>query len=280
VLLLDEFVEINSDTWSYEIGDGSDFNIPGWGNNELQCYTSDQRNLQILPNAEKPGDGMLQITSIPLTTPAACVNSRAANTTTRWTSGKLTSKHKKAFKWSGAGGDNCTPIYIESRIKVPMVMGQWAAIWMMPEPQPGVDQSPECSGPNSECGAYGVWPRSGEIDIMEHINKETSIGSTIHFAYPGGWHGWTGNKRDIGAAAIETWNVYLLEWHCRYLKFTVNGELVYEVTQEKHWGAQWVFDQPFYLILNLAVGGNLPGKAAVDWSQNGIMLVDYVRVYQ
>jgi len=154
---------------------------------------------------------------------------------------------------------------IEVKAKLPKGRGVWPAIWMLP-----VDW------------AYGNWPKSGEIDIMEHVGyvKDTVYG-TVHtesFNHMFGTHKSGGYYRED---LSDTFHVYGIIWEEDSIDFQINGETYFTFERESDLSAEWPFDQPFYLIMNLAVGGNWGGKEGVDpeiWPQR--LEIDYVRVYQ
>jgi beta-glucanase (GH16 family) len=153
-----------------------------------------------------------------------------------------------------------------------MSAGRWSAFWMMPEPQPG--RFPGCQG---ECGAYGGWPRSGEIDIMEHVNKDLRILGTLHWGTQIGQHASEGGNKALSEQGLQGWNVYQVRWSCDAIEWYVNGQRFFFVMRS--WVQPlWPFDEPFFLILNTAVGGALTGYADAD-APTAEMLVDYVRVY-
>lgn len=154
---------------------------------------------------------------------------------------------------------------IEVRAKLPEGRGVWPAIWMLP-----VDWT------------YGGWPKSGEIDIMEHVGyiRDTFYG-TVHtesFNHLMGTHKSGGcYQSDLS----DSFHVYSIIWTEDSIDFQINGNTYFTFFRESDQTAEWPFDQQFYLILNLAVGGNWGGKKGVDpdiWPQR--MEVDYVRVYQ
>jgi len=255
VLFLDEFNTLNTTSWNIDLGDGSDYNIPGWGNNELQCYTNSSNNLAIIPNPERPGDGLLRIRSEYSSTSRTCINRYGPPTSRQWTSGKITTSGKRTFTPRGAV---CSTISLESRIKLAYKRGHWEAFWAL--------------------GVSGRWPACGEIDVMEHVNRADNVIGTIHFANPSGGHQQLPAKNGIGLPSpfITGWNVYRVDWSCNAISWFVNNEKKIEVPKDQV--NVWSFDQPFFLLLNMAVGGNLPGFD-VDKS-GGEMLVDYVKVYR
>jgi beta-glucanase (GH16 family) len=153
----------------------------------------------------------------------------------------------------------------EIRAKVPNGRGVWPAIWMMPA-----------------ASVYGKWPKSGEIDIMEHVGyKPDSLYATVHTSLFNGGNGKQKGKATSRNDLKDAYHIYALEWTERTMKFYVDDELVFEYKRSKAGYEYWPFDQEFYLILNVAIGGNWGGQKGVDDAIfPAPMLVDYVRVYQ
>ena len=152
---------------------------------------------------------------------------------------------------------------IEARIKLPGGQGIWPAFWML-----GKDISVPGVG----------WPRSGEIDVMENIGKEPS---TIHGTVHG--PGYSGAKSISAARTLSRggFHVYGIEWSAQSIKFLVDGEVYATVTKSSlPDGAGWAFDQPFFLLLNLAVGGNWPGNPDSTTRFPQSLVVDWVKAWQ
>lgn len=153
---------------------------------------------------------------------------------------------------------------IEARAKLPGGVGIWAAIWMMPEKS-----------------VYGQWPNSGEIDIMEYVGfTPTYIYGTTHTAANYGGNGLSGSVKIDDCES--SFHVYKIEWYPTGIYFYVDDNLFHRVDNPNDGNYEtWPFDQDFFLILNLAVGGDWGGAQGVDDSifpQQ--MVVDYVRVYK
>ncbi len=156
---------------------------------------------------------------------------------------------------------------IEVCAKLPTGQGIWPAIWMLP------------SGDNR------LWPRDGEIDIMELVGHEPAeVHGTVHFGtndpYNHQFEG-TGYKLSEGTFA-DDFNIFSIEWKMDEIKFFVNDNHYYTVnpaTTSQH-GMQYPFNNPFHLILNVAVGGNWPGSPDHTTEFPQQMVVDYIRVYQ
>jgi beta-glucanase (GH16 family) len=153
---------------------------------------------------------------------------------------------------------------IEARAKLPSGRGTWPAIWMLPTDW-----------------AYGGWPASGEIDIMEHVGYERdSVYGTVHTAAFNHAIGTQKGNRIFDATAERDFHVYAVDWTPAKIDFSMDGRVYYTFGNNGTGSAAWPFDRRFHLLLNLAVGGNWGGKLGVDetiWPQR--MEVDYVRVY-
>jgi len=153
----------------------------------------------------------------------------------------------------------------EARIKIPRGQGVWPAFWML--------------GANID--AVG-WPRCGEIDIMENIGREpTLVHGTIHGP------GYSGGKSKGGLCSLpndstfaDDFHLYAVEWTTNQIRWYVDSQHYFSVTPASlPPGTAWVFDQPYYLLLNLAVGGKWPGNPDATTVFPQSMIVDYVRVY-
>ncbi len=218
---------------------------PGWTNNEMQAYTDSPENIYV-----ENGNLVLR-----------AIKGADANGLTTYTSGKVNSKSKAQFTYGK----------VVVRAKVPAGQGLWPAIWMMPQ-----DES-----------FYGQWPKCGEIDIMEILGNQTRIlYSNIHYGLPHGENQGTYNLED--GAFSDDFHEFSVEWEPDKMLFFVDGELFHTVNS---WytaveGEDAVtypapFDQPFFVQMNLAVGGDWPGKPdATTNFDNAKFEIDYVRVYQ
>jgi beta-glucanase (GH16 family) len=172
-----------------------------------------------------------------------------------YTSARLVTKNKGDWKYGR----------IEIKAKLPEGRGVWPAIWMLPTRS-----------------KYGSWPVSGEIDIMEHVGYlPDSIFGTVHTgAYNHRDKTQKGSKIFYKHVA-DDFHVYALEWDQNGMAIYFDKKLYFTFKNEKKTEREWPFDQQFYLLLNIAVGGDWGGKEGVDESifpQK--MIVDYVRVYQ
>lgn len=220
-------------------------------NNELQYYSPD--NTRIVKDGAR---SVLQIEA-----------KREQKSGKSYTSGKLITMGKGDWTYGK----------VVVRAKLPVQQGMWPAIWMMP-----TDES-----------HYGGWPASGEIDIMELIggkNKDHEVYSTIHYdaVKPDGSHGHDQGKFTLpaGESFADEYHDFQVEWLPGMIRFYVDGKLHHQVNnwqttaagQPESYTFPAPFDRPFYLILNLAVGGDWPGSP-----ENGFvsekMNVDFVRVY-
>jgi len=154
---------------------------------------------------------------------------------------------------------------IEARIQIPRGQGIWPAFWML-----GADL------------ATAGWPACGEIDIMENIGREPSIvHATVHGpGYSGGSGITSMYSQPAGHAFADDFHVFAVVWSPQSLEFFVDSVSVSTVTPASlPAGAHWVFNKPFFLLLNLAVGGNWPGNPDSSTQFPQDMVVDYVRVY-
>jgi beta-glucanase (GH16 family) len=153
---------------------------------------------------------------------------------------------------------------IEIKAKLPPGRGLWPAIWMLGTNIGKVD-----------------WPDCGEIDIMEHVGfDKDSVFGTIHTKAYNHIIGTQKGKKIFIDNPYNTFHIYSIEWTPEKMDFFLDNKLFYHVQNEHKTTAEWPFDSPFFLILNIAVGGNLGGKQGVDTTVfPATMEVDYVRVY-
>lgn len=152
---------------------------------------------------------------------------------------------------------------IEARIKVPAGSGFWPAFWMLGENFPQVG-----------------WPDCGEIDIMEYVGREPDlIIGTMHGPGYSGAVGLSKWKR-LGYNVADDFHTYAIEWDTHQISWFLDGEKYSTYTREDVGNREWAFDQPFFIILNLAIGGTLGGLVHADTQFPAQYLVDYVRVYQ
>lgn len=152
----------------------------------------------------------------------------------------------------------------EVKARVPGGKGSWPAIWMLPTDW-----------------AYGNWPASGEIDIMEHVGYDpTRIFGTAHTQLYNGKIGTQKGSSVTGSDWETAFHVYAIEWSASKIEFLVDDEIYYTFNNEGSWD-KWPFDKRFHFILNVAVGGTWGGAQGVDPTIfPRRMEIDYVRVYQ
>lgn len=218
---------------------------PGWVNNELQSYVDSPENIYLQ-------DGNLVLKP---------VENKSEDGNVSYTSGRINTQHKHDFKYG----------LFEARVKVPEGQGFLPAFWMMPTDE----------------NLYGQWPRCGEIDIMEVLgnNTDTSYG-TIHYGNP---HSESQGSYTLDEGSFsEEYHVFDVEWEPGKISWYVDGKLIH--TEDNWYSATEgqgeitypaPFDQPFYIILNLAVGGNWPGNPDDTTDiKNSAYYIDYVKVYQ
>ncbi|WP_442587334.1 glycoside hydrolase family 16 protein [Pedobacter sp. AW31-3R] len=174
-----------------------------------------------------------------------------------YTSGKITTKGKQSFLYGR----------VEARLKVPQGRGTWPALWML-----------------STNDAYGYWPNSGEIDIMEHVGYQPNVmHMTIHnkAANAKDKAELVANKSKTIPTAITAFHVYRLDWTPEAIRGYIDDELLLEYKNTNKGFESWPFDKEFYLLLNLAIGGDWGGVEGID---NDIFPatyeVDYVRYYK
>lgn len=236
---------------------GDEFNGPGldptkwtydlgggkWGNQELEYYTDRPENLSVQ-------DGNLVITA------RQGKSTGAGHETWNYTSARVKTQGKFAQTYGR----------FEARIKIPHGQGMWPAFWML--------------GDNIE--KVG-WDQCGEIDIMENIGKNPStVYGTIHGP---GYLGEGGLESEYGLSGAkrfaDDFHVFAVEWEPSAIRFYVDSDLyVTRTPADIPAGKKWAFDHPFFLLLNLAVGGDWPGNPDASTVFPQTMLIDYVRVYQ
>lgn len=220
--------------WSFDtVG-----NATRWGNDELQYYTAADTSNAVVR------DGALVITA-----------KTGSVRDFRYTSARLTTAGK---------GDWCYGRF-EIRAKIPVGVGTWPAIWMMPTDK-----------------AYGSWPASGEIDIMENVGfAPDSIVGTVHTQSFNHVLGTQKTSYLKVPTAHSEFHVYALEWKEDACRLFVDDFCYFTYRNRGLGFAEWPFDQRFHLILNLAVGGNWGGRKGVD---DAVFphryYIDYVRVYK
>lgn len=217
--------------WGYDLGG------KGWGNHELEYYTSNTNNVRI-------ENGKLVIEA-----------RKESFGGRNYTSARLQTRGK----WSWTYGR------VEARIKVPHGQGFWPAFWML----------------GTNINSVG-WPACGEIDIMENLGREPGmIHGTVHGPGYSGTGGIGGPFALPGGAAFaDDFHVFAIECEMNRIRWFVDNQPYFTVTPASlPRSMQWVFNQPKFLLLNLAVGGGWPGNPDGTTTFPQRMLVDYVRVY-
>ncbi len=222
---------LDSSIWAYDIGTGTN----GWGNNELQYYTNDAKNVTVQ-------NGVLIIS-------AEQENFNGAS----YTSARIKTQ----------GLFDQTYGRFEARIKMPYGQGIWPAFWLL----------------GSNIDTVG-WPQCGELDVMEFRGQEPTV---IHGSMHG--PGYSAGNSVTKSYTLENdrfdtgFHVFGIEWGPDYVNYYVDDVLYNQITREDVTG-EWVFDQPFFIIINLAVGGDFLGAPDATTVFPQRMLVDYVRVYK
>jgi beta-glucanase (GH16 family) len=153
---------------------------------------------------------------------------------------------------------------MEARIKLPVGKGMWPAFWMLPTDN-----------------IYGIWPRSGEMDIMELIGIQPSNSyATIHYGDDGVDHGFGTHATLPTGTFGDDFHVFSMEWLPNEIKIFLDGTLYFTATPSNLGSHTWRFDKRFYILLNLAIGGAWAGSPDGTTTFPQTMEVDYVRVYQ
>lgn len=229
----DEFngTELSSADWNYETG-GS-----GWGNNELEYYTSGNKNAYLL-------NGNLVIEA-----KKEDMGNRS------YTSARITTAGKREFKYGR----------IDIRARLPVQTGMWPALWML----------------GNDIGSKG-WPYCGEIDIMELVGKNPKqVVGSFHWKNDDASEGTINNRYDLTAGDFsQDFHLYSLVWGKDQYQILVDNKVYVTAKPSDIKAAYNPFNHPFYLIFNVAVGGDWPGSPDGSTSFPQKMLVDYVRVYQ
>jgi beta-glucanase (GH16 family) len=248
----DEFEGTSLDTtkWCYMTGVqdnyGTSYGPMYWGNNEEEYYTE---------NAVTVEDGNLKITATREDMPNGMT----------YSSGRIATRDRASWTYG----------YFEARMKLPAVAGMWPAFWMLPQP----------TSTDKTDNQYGWWASNGEIDIIEAKGRLPEYANfTLHY---GNYGSSTYNSSTaVVSGGIDSWHIYALEWTESYIAWLLDGREVFKVSSDKWWSEAAPdsntapFDTNFYILLNLAVGGNYDGGVSPDESfVSDSMLVDYVRVY-
>ncbi len=227
--------------WSHQIGDVTPDGKNGWANDELQYYTDDPAN------AATDGAGNLALTLLEADGSLECYYGPC-----EYTSARLISQFKAEFAYGR----------IESRLRVPQGAGIWPSFWSL----------------GTDIDLVG-WPQTGEIDFMEFVGRlPNEIFGTIHGpGYSGGSS--FGGIYDFGEPVFNDYHTFAVEWEPDLIRWYVDGILYHQAAPADVPG-EWVFNDPVFLLLNVAVGGNFGGPVGDDLVPPQSLLVDYVRVYQ
>ena len=234
---------IDGTKWSYEAGDGCAAGNCGWGNQEKEYYTDVPENISL------NGQGQLMIVARAAPAGLTCYYGPC-----RYTSAKITTRGRML----------AAPGRVEARIKLPAGQGLWPAFWMLGHNFPTTP-----------------WPACGELDIME--NKGSQPATTSSAIHGPGYFGATpfAHAQTLANGTLSSdFHTFAIEWDSAKVRFFVDENAHYGTTREalERYGSS-ILDQPFFLILNLAVGGHFDGDPGSDAIFPATMLVDYVRVY-
>ncbi|MDE0451757.1 MAG: glycoside hydrolase family 16 protein [Gammaproteobacteria bacterium] len=245
----DEFdgSSLDASKWNIQTGDGTAEGIPGWGNNELQNYQAANVSVfsgNLIITARRENAGGLE-----------------------YTSGRINTDGKLDIRYGR----------VEASIHAARGQGMWSAFWMLPTDS-----------------AYGTWAAGGEIDIMEVFSRDPTPFAQAALHYGMAWPLNTFKyQKHMEVDPADGFHVYALEWDAQEIRWFVDGTHYYTVRNSTYWnyyldtatnahvngGDSAPFDQPFHLLLNLAVGGYLPGAPTPD-ALPAELRVDYVRVYE
>jgi beta-glucanase (GH16 family) len=217
-----------------------------WGDGELQSYTPRKTN------SHQDGRGRLRIV-------ARAERFRGTDSITRdYTSARISTKDRYSFRYG----------LFEARLQMPVGRGVWPAFWAL----------------GTDIDRVG-WPRCGEIDVMEHLGQEpTTASGTIHGPRDDG-----GANADYkpGRSVVHTtplaraFHTYGVQWLPGSIQFSFDGRPYWSITAaDLPEGSRWVFDHPFFLVLNIAIGGPWAGRPDASTTFPQALLVDYVRVSQ
>ncbi len=255
---------VDPSKWDFDIGNGFfDYKthqwIPGWGNEELQYYTREPGNVSV-------ANSLLTIRAIKQSLHGC-----------GYTSARLKTRQQDGTAlFAQAYGR------FEFRAKVPWGKGLWPALWLLPQDD-----------------HYGSWAASGEIDVLEIVgDRPHEVLSSTHFGSGFPARSLVTHVHPLpGGSTVADWHVYAVEWEPGVIRWRVDGVLT--ATQTFWWSCSatqdgagiearspadinpWPapFDQPFYLLMNVAVGGNFPGLPTPETQFPAELVVDYVRVY-
>tara|TARA_B110000503_G_scaffold34835_1_gene56787 strand:+ start:98 stop:955 length:858 start_codon:yes stop_codon:yes gene_type:complete len=222
---------LDNSTWTHDLGDGSAFGIPGWGNQELQTYTSSSKNIKL-------SNGFLTISAI-----KENIDGKS------YTSARIKSQNKFSFKHG----------QLKVRAKFPQSKGTWPALWLM--------------GANLD--AVG-WPNCGEIDLVEQNGQEKDkmIG-TVHWKNTSNNTNAKFSQEIISSGIGADFKEYSLIWSESTIKMYVENVKYFDINVN----SSMPFNQDFFLLINIAMGGSLGGAIATDF-KNDQLVIDYIRLYE
>ncbi len=214
----------------------------GWGSGQLQSYTASPSNLAL------DGNGHLQLTA------RRGAMTGADGITQQFSSARISTAGRVEPKYGT----------VEARLQLPSGAGLWPAFWLLGANFPEVG-----------------WPASGEVDIMETHDEAHRVFSYLHYPSPGSPNGSvTGQHLLRGTAIAPGWHTYTLTWTADAMVIRIDGKVCLDAElRQLPAGAGAVFDKPFSILLNLAVGGTYPAPVDASTPFPSTLLVDYVRVY-
>jgi beta-glucanase (GH16 family) len=231
----------DSKTWNNQNGDGTEFGIPGWGNQEREFY--------IPAAATMDGESNLLIHAQRIEDQPDRPDTYYGKA--EWTSARLATNDKVTFKYGR----------IEARVKVPTGVGSWPAVWML-----GTDIHDN------------PWPACGEIDIIEARGcAPREVIGTVHGP---GYCADNGRGTSIWLEAdlSDDFHVFAIEWLPSGITWYLDGEKYFSTSPEDIAPLEWVFDHEFYLLINLAIGGGFAGPIE-DSLMEADFVLDYIRHY-
>ena len=233
---------LDASLWNFDIGDGSSVGLTGWGNNEREYYTEAALTI----------DDCLKITAERVGPEA---NLATYYGPAEWVSSKIHTANKVCFKYG----------YLEIRAQAPKGLGTWPALWLL--------------GKNLLSGTS--WPDCGEIDLLEAAgNRPQEIQGTIHGPGYFGEHGLT-KIIEFSQELSEDFHTYAINWSENRIEWLFDGVTYNVITRddERLVGKDWPFNQEFYLIINLAMGGWYGGEIDPELREAELS-VDWIRYYQ
>ncbi|WP_299435499.1 glycoside hydrolase family 16 protein [uncultured Aquimarina sp.] len=238
----DEFSSenISAEKWSFHIGDGCP-NLCGWGNNEFQYYTNDEDNVYV------KDDNLI-------------IEAKKENIGGKdYSSARIHTDNKFEFRYGR----------IDIRASMPSATGTWVALWLL-------NKDYEVQNPAE------WWPRGGEIDIMEYLGEDkTEILGTAHYGSNLSNHRFNSVKYKAPAETYDkVYHVFSIIWEEDKITWLVNDVPYHSITPSQTFGQPYPFNDEFFLLMNLSVGGNLPSEAPIPSEYPTFLIIDYVRVYQ